>query len=95
MIEDFLAGAVGIPKRYLTAPIARLDDIDHYLFDNKEDYNDIKEERDEFLSWLKEFEAMASEETYLEATLWLKNKMKGYYIKEAKKELNGYYSRKS
>lgn len=87
--EDFLAASVGLPKRYLTAPISRFDEINRYLFSNREDYDDIKEERDELLSWLKEFEVMASEETYLEATIWLKNKMKDYYIKEAKKELNG------
>ena len=87
--EDF-AKAFGLPKKYLTAPISKFNDIeDYFLFNDKEDYDKIKKERDEFLCWLKEFEERASEETYLEATIWLKEKMKEYYVEEAKRELNG------
>ena len=90
--EDF-AAAFGLPKKYLTAPIAHLGDT--ISFPSNESFIDIVNERDMFLGWLKEFEEKASEETYLEATLWLKQKMQEYYVEEAKKGLNGHYERNS
>ena len=91
--EDFLASTVGLPKDYITTPITRLGDT--ISIPSSESFEEIVNERDMFLDWLKEFEERASEETYLEATMWLKQKIQKYYVKEAKKGLNGHYERNS
>lgn len=51
-------------------------------------YEVVKKERDEYLNLLQKFDEMASEKTYLEATLWLKKKVAKVRVELAKRMLN-------